>query len=95
MQQLKEVATIHLREVIDRAMEQLQSLLGLEVSSIIGANRAEDGWRVAIELIERKAIPDTQDLLGTYDVSLDDVGNMISYERTKIRRRMDLMESIG
>ena len=56
MQQLKEVGTIHLREVIDRATEQLQSLLALEVSSVIGASRSEDGWQVMIELIERKAI---------------------------------------
>jgi hypothetical protein len=94
MHQLKEVGTIQLREVVDRATEQLQSLLGLKASSVIAASRREDGWHVTIELIERKAIPDTQDLLGTYDILLDDEGDMMSYERTRIRRRMDLEEFV-
>jgi len=49
---------------------------------------------VKIDLIERKAIPDTQDLLGTYDIILDEEGNIESYERKRVRRRMDLEESI-
>jgi hypothetical protein len=72
MQQLKEATTTHLREAINSAVEQLQSLLGLETSSVVAASRRGDGWEVMIELIERKAIPDTQDLLGTYDVLLDE-----------------------
>lgn len=94
MLKLDEVGTIHLKDVIDGATEQLGSLLGLRPSSVIAAFKGEDGWRVTIELIERKAIPDSQDLLGTYDVLLNDAGEMVSYERTRIRRRMDLEESI-
>jgi len=94
MQQLGEVTTIRLREAINSAVEQLQSLLGLEVSSVVAATKTEYGWQTTIELIERKAVPDTQDLLGTYDVLLTDAGDMISYERTRIRRRMDLEESV-
>ena len=95
MQQLKEAGTMHLRDVIDNAGNQLQALLGLETSNIIAASKTDDGWHVMIELIERKAIPDTQDLLGTYEVVLDDEGYMTSYERVRMRRRMDLEESIA
>ena len=94
MLKLDEVGIIHLKDVIGTATEQLESLLGLEASRVIAAFKGEDGWRVTIELVERKAVPDTQDLLGTYDVVLNDVGEMVSYERTRVRRRMDLEESI-
>jgi len=45
--------------------------------------------RLALELIERKAVPDTQDLLGDYEILLDDEGNMKGYERKKVRKRTD------
>ena len=95
MQQLEEVGIMHLEDAIHGATVRLKSLTGLEVSSVIGATRTDDGWQVEIELIERKAIPDTQDLLGVYEVCLDDGGGMTSYERKEIRRRMDLMEVVA
>lgn len=91
---LGQVKTIQLREVIDSATKQLQSVLGLTVSNVVAASKKEDGWHLAIELVERKAVPDTQDLLGTYDVLLDEEGYMVSYERRGIRRRMDIEKSI-
>lgn len=94
MQQSEEVQTTSLKGVIRGTIEQLQSLLGLEVSSVIAASETEEGWQLTIELIERKAVPDTQDLLGTYVVTLDHNGEMTAYERTDIRRRMDLVEAV-
>lgn len=85
---------MQLGEAIIRAKEQLQSLLNLEVSNVISASKREDGWQVTIELIERKAVPDTQDLLGVYEVLLNDKGDMTSYDRKRMRRRMDLEESV-
>jgi hypothetical protein len=91
--QLEGTGAINLKEAIGNAIEQLTLLLHLEVSSVVGARKSEDGWHLTIELIERKAIPDTQDLLGTYEVSLDNYGELTSYERIDMRRRMDLVET--
>jgi len=81
-----------LNEVINAAKDQLQSILTLDVANVVAASKTDDGWNVKIELVERKAIPDTQDLLGTYDVILDEEGNIVSYERKMVRKRMDLVE---
>jgi len=81
---------MRLNEVINAAKDQLQSILTLDVANVIAASKTNDGWDVKIDLVERKAIPDTQDLLGTYDVILDDEGNIVSYERKRIRKRIDL-----
>lgn len=83
-----------MNEVIITAKEQLQSILSLDVANVVAASKTDNGWDVKIDLIERKAVPDTQDILGTYDVILDEEGNIVSYERKKIRHRMDLEESV-
>jgi len=85
---------MELKEVVERGKEEVQSATNLEVSSVVGASRVEgDGWEVTIELIERKAIPDSADLLGLYEVHLDaEDGHMISFERRRLRHRMDVEE---
>ena len=83
---------MELAEIITRAKEQLTALNPLLVSGVIGAAKKEDGWHVTVELIERKGIPDAQDLLGVYEAVLDGRGDMLSYQRKKVRRRSDTME---
>lgn len=83
-----------LKEAVSRAREELQAVTSLEVSNIIGISRYEEGWRVNVELIERKAIPNSHDLLGVYEVLLDDEGSLVRYERKRVRRRADLEEEI-
>lgn len=83
---------MELKEISERAKKELQAVTNLAVSTLAGASKVEDGWQVGIELIERKAIPDAQDLLGLYEVRLDNDGHMISFQRKKIRRRMNVEE---
>ncbi len=81
-----------LTTIITRAKEQLTAFYPLPISGVIGAIEKEDGWHVTVELIERKAVPDTQDLLGVYEAVLNDRGSMIHYQRMKVRRRNDILE---
>jgi hypothetical protein len=92
--QLKEARPIKLKEAINSAIEQLQVFLSLELSRVIAASHVEGGWHITIEFIERVAVPDTLDLLGTYEIELDEYGDIISYERRSMRRRMDLEEMV-
>jgi len=85
---------MELKEIIERAKKELQAMMNLELSSVTGVYKIEDGgWKVKIELIERKAIPDAQDLLGMYEVQLNDDGHVIGFDRKKVRRRMDVEET--
>lgn len=83
---------MQIREAINKAKEELKAVVGREVSSVSGASKVEGGWQVLVELIERKAVPDSQDLLGLYEVRLDEEGNLASFERRKVRHRMDVEE---
>jgi len=71
LQESEKVQTMSLVDIIHKAIAQLKIPANLDVSKVIGVSRTEDGWLLSIEVIERKAIPDTQDLLGTYEVHLD------------------------
>lgn len=79
--------TIH--QVMDAALGGL-ALLRLKVSAVTSVSRADDGWRVTAELVERRGVPDSSDLLGVYELRLDEAGNVLQWERTRLRRRCDL-----
>jgi hypothetical protein len=71
------------KEIAHRAKEQLAQLTGLKPDTVSGMSRDEEGWHVTVDLIELKRIPEATDVLATYEVVLDDAGNMIRYQRTK------------
>jgi hypothetical protein len=84
---------MELSEAIMRAEEELPALVHLKLSGVIGAFKKEDGWHVKIEMVERHALPDSQDLLGVYEVILDDRGRLVNYERKRVRRRNEVEEA--
>jgi len=45
-----------------------------------------------LEAVERKAIPDTMDVLGLYEIRLDSEGNLQNFERKKLRKRGETAE---
>ena len=75
-------------QIVDCAVRAL-SMMKMRMSSVTSVVPEESGWRVSIELVERRGIPDTSDLLGLYEVRVDAAGNVLRYERTQIRRRGD------
>jgi len=45
-----------------------------------------------LEALERKAIPDSMDLLGLYELRLDNEGNLLGLGRKKLRKRGETKE---
>jgi hypothetical protein len=82
-------AALTMMQVIDNTTRQL-GMLKLKVSALTSVARADAGWRVTAEVLERRSVPDTSDLLGVYELQLDEAGNLLRYERTHMRRRADL-----
>jgi len=81
--------TLTAAQVIDRAKKQLSELVERQVSCVIGVFKDEQGWHVSVEMLERKAIPDAQDLLARYDVLLDEEGNIVKFDRGELRTRSE------
>jgi len=64
-----------------RAAESLQALISRPVEGVVEVNREDDGWLVAVEVLELERVPNTNDLLGVYEVELDPYGGLQGYRR--------------
>lgn len=70
------------REIMQRAREELQELRGAEAEAVSSVTRTVDGWRVGLEIVELRRIPESTDVLATYEVELDPDGRLVTFERT-------------
>jgi len=76
----------------EQAKKLLASVTGLKAPRAIGARKEGKEWVVTTEIIEKISIPDGMDILGVYDVRLDENGNLIGYQRLRTRKRVDTGE---
>lgn len=65
------------------AMEQLTELTGKGPEGVTGVSRSEDGWTVEVEVVESHRIPDSTDILATYEVQVDQEGELTGYHRVR------------
>jgi len=74
---------MRMNEVIEKAKKGIAELTTLKLNTVIGASKDEEsgGWRVMVELLEKASIPDAMDLLGIYEVLLDEEGEIVQFER--------------
>ena len=71
-------------EAIERVRSELPALLGHPVESVLGVEPGDDkGWSVTVQVVEMGRIPPTTDVLGAYDVTLDQNGELQSYKRKR------------
>ena len=85
--QRRKPATRSPAEVARRAMQELADLVGSDPERVIGLERADEGWRIEIEIVETRRIPDTADVLAVYEVEADRMGRLTGYRRTQRYQR--------
>lgn len=80
-----------IREVIEKAKKELAELTGFKSVAAISARRIEGKkWKVLVEIVEKKSIPEGMDVLGIYEVILSENGSILKYDRKALRRRQDV-----
>jgi len=79
-------------EIIKKAREDFAKLSKISVDGVIGLSKTKEGWVVSLEALQRSAIPDSMDVLGLFEVRLDNEGNFLAFERRKLRKRADTAE---
>jgi hypothetical protein len=70
-----------LAEVIAKTKAQMAEITGLETDTVARLDRVEGGWSVAIDMLEHKAIPRTNDLLSSFEVELNQDGDVVRWKR--------------
>ena len=81
------------QEIVAKAQGHIATMGKRSNDGVCSICRTDDGWTVSIEVLERKAIPDTMDILGLYEVVLNNEGDLLSLERKKLRKRGDTADS--
>ncbi|SJZ58674.1 Gas vesicle synthesis protein GvpO [Enhydrobacter aerosaccus] len=67
--------------IIARARDELQHLTGYKVDSVSAFERTDDGWRLSVTVVELRRIPSATDVLASYEVILDETGDIVTYHR--------------
>ncbi|MDX6242175.1 MAG: hypothetical protein QOG10_7120 [Kribbellaceae bacterium] len=70
-----------MRTVAARAASELTGLIGRQVEGVVGVEQVDNGWRVQVEVVESRRIPDTTDILAIYEVDVDPDGEVTAYRR--------------
>jgi hypothetical protein len=65
------------------ASRQLLELTGRGAEGVTGLERTDDGWKVHVEVVEVRRIPDTTDVLALYEVDVDTDGELNGYRRLR------------
>jgi len=81
-----------MKKLAERAKSQLAEVTGLKPVTVTGTFKDEQGWHITLDMLEMSRIPPATDLLGDYDVLVDEDGNMVKFERKRTRLRGEPME---
>ena len=76
-------------KIIDNALAIAKKCISTTPGTIVEVKEKNDEWTVTVEVLERKSIPDTQDILGRYQIGLTKDGELIGWTQKIIRRRCD------
>jgi hypothetical protein len=86
-----ESAEIDVMDVRDRVAEVAETLLGHPFDGITTVERADEGgWHTVFEVVERSAVPDTQDTIGRYELFLSATGAVREYSLQQRFKRSEL-----
>ena len=50
---------------------------------ITGIRRNDDGWLVEVEVLEVERVPETSDVLASYEVEIDNDGEIVEFRRVR------------
>ena len=78
-------------ELVRNAREKLAALTGLPISSTLSIRKDEGCWDLQIEVVEKRSLPESQDILAVYEMTMDEEGNVMNFARVGMRRRGDVM----
>lgn len=79
-------------ELINKAQGEFKKINKAPVCGVIGMSKFEEGYLVLLEALEKSSIPDNRDILGVYELRLDTDGNLLDFERKRLRLRGETRE---
>lgn len=72
---------MHGAAIAQRAREALAEQTGLFPEKVVSVAKNDAGWHVSVDVVELPRIPHASDVLATYDLDLDQQGDLVGYHR--------------
>lgn len=73
----------------DKAFSTVKNVIGKEPETLLSIEKTDNGWKARVESLERKAIPDTQDILGRYELLFNKNVELVGWTQVMVRKRSD------
>lgn len=73
--------------MVARAKQHVEAVLGSEAESVSGIERANGNWRVNVEVVQMRRVPESTDVLASFAVVLDGHGDLVSVQEVRRYRR--------
>jgi hypothetical protein len=74
------------------AADYVEEMTGKEFEGITSLEHDDGLWRVGVEVVELRRVPNTTDILALYEAELDQEGELIAYRRTQRYARSQVLE---
>lgn len=65
------------------ALRELEELIGCPAEGVTAISKDDDNWSVQVEVLEVGRVPETTDVMGSYEVTVDGNGHVTGYRRTR------------
>jgi hypothetical protein len=89
----EETGTGEAAEIVRQARRQLETLLGSKPESVSGFEHADGKWSVTLEVVDVRRVPESTDVLSSYQVVLDNERNLVRATRLRRYRRSQVEET--
>jgi hypothetical protein len=70
-------------EIVDEAKRKLKEVLGVEPERVSGFDRSNGRSTVTLEVVEVHRVPETTDVLASYEVAFDEDRNLVSMSEVR------------
>lgn len=87
-------AALSAQELTEAALSTIADLTRFQPEAVTGLEWDGQSWHASVDVLELERIPNTTDVLATYDVRLDDEGTLLGYKRKRrfIRGQAEIEE---
>lgn len=82
------MAEKEIMDICKRSLAMMEGALNKKAESVISVTKEGAEWKVLVEVLERRAVPDTQDLIGRYEARFTRDGSLMGYKQVLLRQRV-------
>ncbi|GAB3071043.1 hypothetical protein GCM10027053_39950 [Intrasporangium mesophilum] len=72
------------------ALAEIGELVGCPAEGVTGVRKDADVWVVTVEVLEVGRVPETTDVMASYEVQIDPDGDVVGYRRLRRYLRADV-----